>query len=139
MTTHPLSAPGRRQATSDRPSRRRVAGAAAAGFLVVASFQVALAVGAPFGRAAFGGADTGTLSLDLRLVSAVAAVVLGGVSLTGGIGGLLGPILAVLILRTVRLDLTLLSVDPNVTTIIEGTIMAVVVMLGGLLAMRRRT
>lgn len=73
------------------------------------------------------------------LLPAVAAVVLGGVSLTGGIGGLLGPILAVLILRTVRLDLTLLSVDPNVTTIIEGTIMAVVVMLGGLLAMRRRT
>ena len=43
-----------------------------------------------------------------------------------------------LILRVVRLILTLLSVDPNVTTIIEGTIMAVVVMLGGLLAMRER-
>jgi hypothetical protein len=52
-----------------------VAGAAAAGFLVVASFQVALAAGAPFGRAAFGGADAGTLPVDLRLVSAVAAVV----------------------------------------------------------------
>ena len=42
------------------------------------------------------------------------------------------------ILRLVRMDLTLLSVDPNVTTIVEGTIMAVVVMLGGLLAMRGR-
>lgn len=72
------------------------------------------------------------------LLAAVAAVVLGGVPLTGGRGGLLGPILAVLILRVVRLDLTLLSVDPNVTTIIEGTIMATVVMLGGLLAMRER-
>jgi len=29
-------------------------------------------------------------------------------------------------------------VDPNVTTIIEGTIMAVVVMIGGLLAIRRK-
>jgi len=72
------------------------------------------------------------------LLAAVAAVVLGGVALTGGVGGILGPIIAVLILRLLRLDLTLLSVDPNVTTIIEGTIMAVVVMIGGLLAIRRK-
>jgi ribose transport system permease protein len=70
------------------------------------------------------------------LLASVAAVVLGGVSLSGGKGALLGPLLAVLILRLVRLDLTLLQVDPNVTTIVEGTIMAAVVMLGGLLAMR---
>jgi ribose transport system permease protein len=72
------------------------------------------------------------------LLASVAAVVLGGVSLSGGKGGLLGPLIAVFILRLVRLDLTLLSVDPNVTTIIEGAIMAGVVMLGGLLAMRER-
>ena len=72
------------------------------------------------------------------LLAAVAAVVLGGVALGGGRGGLLGPIVAVFILRLVRLDLTLLSVDPNVTTIVEGTIMAVVVMLGGILAVRGR-
>ena len=72
------------------------------------------------------------------LLASVAAVVLGGVALTGGRGGLLGPIIAVFILRTLRLDLTLLSVDPNVTTIIEGTIMVAVVMVGGLLAMRGR-
>jgi len=75
MTTHSLSAPARRHATSDRPSRRRVASVAAAGILVVATFQVALAVGAPFGSAAFGGANAGTLPLDLRLVSGLAAVV----------------------------------------------------------------
>lgn len=72
------------------------------------------------------------------LLASVAATVLGGVSLTGGKGGLLGPIVAVFILRLVRLDLTLLSVDPNVTTIVEGTIMVIVVMLGGLLAMKGR-
>ncbi len=71
------------------------------------------------------------------LLASVAAVVLGGVVLGGGRGGLLGPIIAVIILRLVRMDLTLLSVDPNVTTIIEGTIMVVVVMLGGLLAVRK--
>jgi ribose transport system permease protein len=72
------------------------------------------------------------------LLASVAAVVLGGVALTGGIGGILGPIIAVFILRTLRLDLTLLSVDPNVTTIVEGAIMVAVVVAGGLLAMRGR-
>jgi ribose transport system permease protein len=72
------------------------------------------------------------------LLASVAAVVLGGVVLGGGVGGLLGPILAVFVLRLVRMDLTLAAVDPNVTTIVEGTIMVVVVMLGGILAFRGR-
>lgn len=70
------------------------------------------------------------------LLASVAAVVLGGVVLGGGKGGLFGPIVAVLILRLVRTILTLMAVDPNVTTIVEGTIMVAVVMLGGILAMR---
>ena len=73
------------------------------------------------------------------LLASVAAVVLGGVVLGGGRGGLLGPIIAVFILRLVRTDLTLLAVDPNITTIIEGTIMVVVVILGGFVAMRGRS
>jgi ribose transport system permease protein len=70
------------------------------------------------------------------LLTSVAAVVLGGVVLGGGRGGLLGPILAIFVLRLVRLDLTLLSVDPNTAAIIEGAIMVAVVMFGGVLAMR---
>ncbi len=73
------------------------------------------------------------------LLASVAAVVLGGVVLGGGRGGLIGPILAVFVLRLVRMDLTLMSVDPNVTTIIEGSIMVVVVMFGAVLANRGRT
>jgi ribose transport system permease protein len=72
------------------------------------------------------------------LLASVAAVVLGGVILGGGRGGIVGPILAVLILRTVRMDLTLLSVDPNVAAIIEGSIMVAVVMFGAVLATRGR-
>jgi ribose transport system permease protein len=72
------------------------------------------------------------------LLASVAAVVLGGVALTGGRGGLVGPIVAVFVLRLVRTDMTLLSVDPNVTTIIEGVIMVVVVMLGAFVALRSR-
>ena len=73
------------------------------------------------------------------LLASVAAVVLGGVTLGGGRGGIVGPIVAVFILRLVRSDLTFLSVDPNVTTIVEGTIMVVVVMLGAFIAMRSRS
>ena len=72
------------------------------------------------------------------LMASVAAVVLGGVVLGGGRGGLLGPIIAVFILRIVRTILTLAAVDPNVTTIVEGTIMVGVVMMGALLTMRGR-
>lgn len=73
------------------------------------------------------------------LLASVAAVVLGGVVLGGGRGGLLGPIVAVFVLRLVRTDLTLLAVDPNVTTIIEGVIMVAVVMFGAFIAMRGRS
>ncbi len=70
------------------------------------------------------------------LLASVAAVVLGGVVLGGGKGGILGPILAVFVLRLARMDLTLMSVDPNVAAIVEGVIMVVVVMFGGVLALR---
>jgi ribose transport system permease protein len=70
------------------------------------------------------------------LLASVAAVVLGGVVLGGGKGGLLGPLIAVFILRIIRMILTLLAVDPNVTTIVEGMIMVAVVMLGTWATMR---
>jgi ribose transport system permease protein len=72
------------------------------------------------------------------LLASVAAVVLGGVVLTGGRGGILGPVLAVFILRLIRTDLTLMSVDPNITTIIEGAIMVIVVMIGGIVLTKER-
>lgn len=72
------------------------------------------------------------------LLASVAAVVLGGVALGGGRGGIIGPIVAVFILRLVRTDLTLLAVDPNVTAIVEGTIMVAVVMFGAYIALRGR-
>jgi hypothetical protein len=52
---------------------RAAAVAAAAGFLLIALFQVALALGAPLGRAAWGGTHT-RLPTDLRLASAAATV-----------------------------------------------------------------
>jgi ribose transport system permease protein len=72
------------------------------------------------------------------LLTSVAAVVLGGVSLAGGKGGLVGPIVAIFILRLLRQDLIFLSVDPNVAQVIEGLIMVGLVLLGGITAMRSR-
>lgn len=44
---------------------------AAAGFGVVAAFQLGLALGAPWGRAALGSYNDGTLPSELRVASAV--------------------------------------------------------------------
>jgi hypothetical protein len=46
--------------------------AAAVGFCTVAVFQIALAAGAPLGRAAWGGTHPGQLPLGLRVGSAIA-------------------------------------------------------------------
>lgn len=72
------------------------------------------------------------------LLASVAAVVLGGVSLAGGKGGLVGPIVAVFILRLARQDLTLLSIDPNVAQVVEGLIMVAVVLVGAVVALRSK-
>jgi len=109
-------------------ARTRIIAYAAAGFLAAMgglTLTMSTGIGAPIPGP--------------YLLASVAAVVLGGVTLGGGRGGLIGPIVAVFVLRLVRTDLTLLAVDPNVTSIVEGTIMVVVVMLGAFIAMRRRS
>ena len=67
----------------------------------------------------------------------IAAIVLGGVSLAGGRGGVAGPVVAVFVLALVRTDLTLLGVNSNLSTVVQGTILIGVVMFGSLLTMRR--
>ncbi len=51
---------------------------AAAMLAGLAAFQVALAAGAPWGRAAYGGTHPGALPARLRVTSGVAAVAYGG-------------------------------------------------------------
>ena len=67
----------------------------------------------------------------------VAAVVLGGVSLAGGRGGVLGPIIAVVILSLLRTDMTFLRWDTNYATVAQGFILVGVVMVGTLIQIRR--
>ncbi len=67
----------------------------------------------------------------------VAAIVLGGVSLLGGKGGLVGPVAAAFVLSIVNAILTFENVDPNYGAVIQGTLIVLVVMFGGLLLLRR--
>ena len=57
------------------PSPEPAAIIAAAGFGIVATFRLLLALGAPWGRAALGGANEGTLPAELRVVSSVSMVI----------------------------------------------------------------
>jgi ribose transport system permease protein len=67
----------------------------------------------------------------------IAAVVLGGVSLAGGVGGLFGPIVAVLVLQLIRDDMTFMKINPNYGLVAQGLILIGVLMAGSFLQMRR--
>ncbi len=75
---------------------------------------------------------------DIYTLNSVAAVVLGGVSLLGGVGGLLGPIVAAFVLTLVKTILVLKGVDQNWAQVVQGTLIVLVVMIGGL-AIRQKT
>ena len=77
------------------------------------------------------------LSGQYYTLNSVAAVVLGGVSLLGGIGGLIGPVMAAFALTLVKSILILKGVDQNWAQVIQGTLIVVVVMVGGL-ALRQK-
>jgi ribose transport system ATP-binding protein len=70
----------------------------------------------------------------LYTLSGLAAVVIGGVSLTGGRGGIMGPVIAAFVLTLIPADLIFLNIDPNFGQVIQGTLIVLVVMAGGLVA-----
>ena len=61
-----------------------------------------------------------------------------GVSLAGGRGGMLGPIAAAFLLSLIRTDLVFLGVNSDYSQVIQGAILVIVVMIGGLVELRRR-
>lgn len=78
-------------------------------------------------------ANGGTLTLN-----SVAAIVLGGVALTGGIGSVIAVIPAGLILFFLSPILTAMGVDPSGAQIIQGVLIVVVMMVTGLIEWRRQ-
>ena len=72
-------------------------------------------------------------------LTSVAAVVLGGVALLGGSGTLLGPVLAAFCLALIPALMLGLGWDPNYAEVARGIIIIVVVMIGGLVQIPRRS
>jgi len=70
------------------------------------------------------------------LCSILAAI--GGVSLAGGKGGLVGPVAAAFCLTLVPAIMVFQGIDPNYSQVIQGALIVVVVMIAGLLLIRER-
>jgi ribose transport system permease protein len=64
-------------------------------------------------------------------LSSVAAIVIGGVSLLGGRGGMVGPVIAAILLTLAPMVLVFLGIDPNYGQVIQGTLIVLVVMIAG--------
>jgi ribose transport system permease protein len=65
-------------------------------------------------------------------LNSIAAVVLGGTSLFGGIGGAIGSLVGALLLRMMAFYFRIVSVDPLLQPLIEGVVLLVAVSLGAL-------
>jgi ribose transport system permease protein len=71
-------------------------------------------------------------------LNSVAAVVLGGVALLGGVGGLIGVIAAAYVLTLSKIILLLRGTDPNYANVYQGALIILVVVIGGLLTRKTR-
>jgi ribose transport system permease protein len=72
-------------------------------------------------------------------LNSVAVVVLGGVSLLGGVGGLIGVIAAAYVLTLSKIILLLRGTDPNYANVYQGALIILVVVIGGLLTRKTRS
>ena len=71
-------------------------------------------------------------------LNSVAAIVLGGVVLTGGVGSVIAVIPAGLILFFLNPILTAMGIDPHGAQVIQGVLIVAVMAVTGLLAWRRQ-
>ncbi len=70
-------------------------------------------------------------------LNSVAAIVLGGIALTGGVGSVIGVVAAAVILIMLNPILSAVGIDPNSAQVIQGILIAGVMMVGGLAALLR--
>ena len=84
-----------------------------------------------------GRGNANTVGGNLTLNS-VAAIVLGGVALTGGIGSVIAVVPAGLILFFLSPILTAMGVDPNSAQVVQGVLIVLVMMVTGIIEWRRR-
>ncbi|GIL01174.1 MAG: sugar ABC transporter permease [Alphaproteobacteria bacterium] len=63
-------------------------------------------------------------------LNSIAAVVIGGTSLLGGVGGAIGSLVGALILRVISFYFRILSIDPLLQPLVEGVVLLTAVSLG---------
>ncbi|WP_051213391.1 ABC transporter permease [Maritalea myrionectae] len=71
-------------------------------------------------------------------LNSIAAVVLGGTSLFGGVGGAIGSLVGALLLRMLSFYFRIMSIDPLLQPLIEGVVLLVAVSLGALRTLRTK-
>jgi ribose transport system permease protein len=105
----------------------------------IVAFAVAGAFGAlaGFSSVSISGVGNPTTDGGILTLNAVAAIVIGGVALTGGIGSVLAVVPAAMILFFFNPILSALGVDPNRAQVIQGVLIVLVMMIAGLLEWRR--
>ncbi|MGI9642792.1 MAG: ABC transporter permease [Acidimicrobiia bacterium] len=97
----------------------------------------AFAALAGFSSVSISGVGNPTTDGGVLTLNAVAAIVLGGVALTGGVGSIIAVVPAAMILFFFNPILSALGVDPNRAQVLQGVLIVVVMMVAGLLEWRR--
>jgi ribose transport system permease protein len=106
----------------------------------IASYAIGGAMAALAGLATVAITGTGDPRFSVganATLNSVAAVVLGGIALTGGVGSVPGVVAAGVILIMLNPILSAMGVNPNNAQVIQGVLIAGVMMIGGLAAWRR--
>jgi ribose transport system permease protein len=70
-------------------------------------------------------------------LNSVAAIVLGGIALTGGVGSVLSVVATGIILIMLNPILSAMGIDANTAQVIQGALIAGVMMIGGLVTLYR--
>jgi ribose transport system permease protein len=106
----------------------------------IISYAIAGAFGAlaGFSSVSISGVGNPTTEGGNLTLNAVAAIVLGGVALTGGIGSLLAVVPAALILFFFNPILSALGVNPSRAQVVQGVLIVVVMAAAGTIEWRRR-
>lgn len=106
----------------------------------IAAYAVGGAMAAMAGLATVAITGTGDPRFSVganATLNSVAAVVLGGIALTGGVGSVLGVVAAAIILIMLNPILTAMGINPNNAQVIQGVLIAGVMMVGGVVTLLR--
>jgi ribose transport system permease protein len=106
----------------------------------IASYAIGGAMAALAGLATVALTGTGDPRFSVganATLNSVAAIVLGGVALVGGTGSVLGVVAAAVILIMLNPILSAVGIDPSSAQVIQGVLIAGVMMIGGLVTLLR--